>query len=322
MVSFIKYKDRYLTKDLMFTKNMFEGVVVTLEYVSSIYNMVRIKIQDKFLSIIQHKVTLDNIANDSSLFILKYDNSTCYIYSIYGTMLSQNEELILDKSKDFYDRDIQSSIYLEYNIMCNLVNEGIISIPCMLNKEIHTASEIIHKNPHSRISNLFNLNEELFWTILSDPNIHKILKCIFPDGYHCTTFSSNNLRKGNNKFGWHCDYPYHTMNSPYPKDILGVQVIWTLDDFTEENGATFFVPYSHKTYTEPNIMENTVINRAVVGKGNIIIYLGNLWHSQGINYTDNDRGALLANFGPLYVESKDKNHISEKYKKDGKIIFE
>lgn len=321
-MSFIKNKDLYFTEDLTFSKNIFEAIVVKIEYVSSLYNMIRINIQDKFLSIIQDKVILDSNANNSSLLVLKYDNGLNYIYSIYGTLLCQNNKLILDKTKDFYDGDIKSNIYLEHNILCNLVTDGIISIPCVLTNEIDIASKLIHENSHSRVSNLFKLNEKLFWTILNDPNIHKILKSIFPDGYHCTTFSSNNLRKGNVNFGWHCDYPYHNIQEPYPKNTLGVQVIWSLDDFTEENGATFFVPYSHKTYTCPNISENTPIKRAIVKKSNIIIYVANLWHSQGVNYTDNDRGALLANFSPLYIKPKDHINISEKYKKDGKIIFE
>lgn len=182
---------------------------------------------------------------------------------------------------------------------------------------------MVHESPHSRISNLFELDEELFWGILSDPSLHSILCKIFPDGYHCTTFSSNNLRKGDeDKRNWHCDYPYHNMQSPYPEETLGVQVIWTLDDFTIENGATYYVPGSHTERRWPEIEQIKSFSRLEIERGHIAIFLGKLWHSQGINTTDNPRAALLANFSPLYVPAKDDIASQiEKHLTNGRVEF-
>ena len=112
------------------------------------------------------------------------------------------------------------------------------------------------------------------------------------------------------------------MESPYPNETLAVQVIWTLDDFTENNGATYFVPGSHKLRRWPT--ENVEgVRQAICSKGNIIIFYGKLWHTQGINNTNFPRAALLANFSVLNIPAKDsiKNYLPSEFIKDGKLSF-
>ena len=185
------------------------------------------------------------------------------------------------------------------------------------------AAKLIHERKETRISNLFDIDNKLFWKILNEPFLHHILKKIYKNDYHCTTFSSNNLRKDINEFGWHCDYPYHDMELPYPKETLGIQVLWTLDDFTIENGCTYFVRGSHKFCSWPEQDKIQNYHRAIADKGTIIIMSAKLWHSQGINTTDNDRAALLANFSPTGIKPKDDitKLTPPGYLTDNKILF-
>ena len=111
------------------------------------------------------------------------------------------------------------------------------------------------------------------------------------------------------------------MHHPYPEETLGVQVIWTLDNFTEQNGATYYVPGSHKLRKWPDqndIDTKYFPKRATCEKGSLIIFFGKLWHTQGINSTDSPRSALLANFSPLYIPAKD--NICEQIKSDDKMF--
>ena len=149
-----------------------------------------------------------------------------------------------------------------------------------------------------------------------------------------TTYSSNTLRREDpdNRF-WHVDYPYHNLKSPYPDRILGLQVIFTLHDFTEENGGTWYIPGSYKNHSFPpsdaHLRYPDKIKRVVVPAGSVIIYRGDIWHSQGLNMTDSPRSALLANFSPLYVPAKDNmiDQITHKSLtkglevRDGKVMF-
>ena len=203
--------------------------------------------------------------------------------------------------------------------LASLARDGIIRLDSRV--DLTTVSRLVHESPHTRISNLFELGEEAFWEVLSDRGLHYTLRQIFPNGYHCTTFSSNNLRKGVDERGWHCDYPYHNLQSPYAKETLGVQVIWALDDFTHENGATWFVPGSHRKLSFPPRDVKDPHKLALVKKGDIILYLGKLWHTQGINTTDVPRGALLANFSPLNIPAKDNiaSTVSPEKVKDGMV---
>jgi ectoine hydroxylase-related dioxygenase (phytanoyl-CoA dioxygenase family) len=78
---------------------------------------------------------------------------------------------------------------------------------------------------------------------------------------------------------------------------LMIQLMVILDDFTLENGATYFLSGSHKYGEKPNdeyFYKNA--DRAVVKKGSIIAFDANLWHATGKNYTDKPRRTLTMAF--------------------------
>lgn len=172
-------------------------------------------------------------------------------------------------------------------------------------EEIEKARNVILSYNHTRIRDLIGL-DKVFSEMLYE--LKPILDEVFVDEeYHLTTYSSNTLRKnGKEKASLHVDYPYHDLPEPYPDALLGIQVIYALDDFTVQNGATIYIPESYKTHRYPYFCD--LLNNAqylLVKKGSIIMYRGDLWHKAGINITDNPRVAILANFSPLYIDAKD-----------------
>jgi len=88
---------------------------------------------------------------------------------------------------------------------------------------------------------------------------------------------------------------------------LLIQMIVTLDDFTMDNGATYFLSGSHKVDVRPDeayFYEHA--NRAVAPKGSIIIFNSNLWHAAGENKTDGLRRALTLGFTrPFFKQQMD-----------------
>jgi hypothetical protein len=188
------------------------------------------------------------------------------------------------------------------------------------------------ENPSARVSRLTkNVEAEVF---LQDRNLKALLNKIFTrgersEGFHLTTYSSNTLRK-TDPVGtvWHVDYPYHDLPYPYPDgQPLGVQVNVALTDFTVENGATMYVPGSHRSHRFPGPdVERYNVRHMVVPKGTIIIYRGDVWHAQGVNRTDKPRSALLANFAPLFVPAKSTSVVRDCsftsfVVNDGKLIY-
>ncbi|MBL4715025.1 phytanoyl-CoA dioxygenase family protein [Sphingobacteriaceae bacterium AH-315-L07] len=78
--------------------------------------------------------------------------------------------------------------------------------------------------------------------------------------------------------------------------ITNIGATILLDDFTEENGATWFLPNSHQSVeapTESYFYENA--DRLVAKAGSVWYFDARLWHAGGKNKTDQWRHALTIN---------------------------
>jgi ectoine hydroxylase-related dioxygenase (phytanoyl-CoA dioxygenase family) len=74
-------------------------------------------------------------------------------------------------------------------------------------------------------------------------------------------------------------------------------VIWMLEDFTEENGATRIVPGSHKLLIYPKDNEKHPDEILVTGKkGTAVIIDGQLWHASNENKTNFSRWCILSTY--------------------------
>jgi ectoine hydroxylase-related dioxygenase (phytanoyl-CoA dioxygenase family) len=75
---------------------------------------------------------------------------------------------------------------------------------------------------------------------------------------------------------------------------LGATIL--LDDFTEENGATWFLPASHERAEAPDDSYFYEHARRLVAKAGTVWYFNaRIWHAGGINRTDRWRHALTIN---------------------------
>ena len=87
----------------------------------------------------------------------------------------------------------------------------------------------------------------------------------------------------------------------------GVGSLILLDDFTEENGATWFLPGSHKNAEEPDadyFYNNAV--RLIAPKGSVFYFNLRMWHAGGSNQTDQWRNALgIGVIRPYYKQKID-----------------
>ena len=78
-----------------------------------------------------------------------------------------------------------------------------------------------------------------------------------------------------------------------------------MDDFTEENGATYYLPGSHKKEELPR-EEDFYANakRALAKRGDMIILNARLVHAAGINKTNDTRHALTLNFCRSFMRQR------------------
>lgn len=86
---------------------------------------------------------------------------------------------------------------------------------------------------------------------------------------------------------------------------LMAQLLVMLDDFTEENGATYFLSGSHRRADQPSEQEFfSQAVRAVAPAGSIVLFDSNIWHAAGVNRSHAPRRALTLAFTRPFMKQQ------------------
>ena len=74
-----------------------------------------------------------------------------------------------------------------------------------------------------------------------------------------------------------------------------VNVVWCLTDLRPDNGATRYIPGSHRWSTMAEVPDNAseMLVPFTASAGSIIVMDGRLWHTSGNNITEDEERALL-----------------------------
>jgi ectoine hydroxylase-related dioxygenase (phytanoyl-CoA dioxygenase family) len=90
----------------------------------------------------------------------------------------------------------------------------------------------------------------------------------------------------------HRDDSVYPLPEPYPPVV--VNTMWPLDEFTAANGATRFIPGSHRWEPGRAPTPDDEVVQATMSPGAAMFYLGSLWHGGGANQTGAPRlGVIL-----------------------------
>jgi ectoine hydroxylase-related dioxygenase (phytanoyl-CoA dioxygenase family) len=132
-----------------------------------------------------------------------------------------------------------------------------------------------------------------FAALLEDPRLQQLLSPILGEHWILYAFTSSSLPPGETNYG-------HRLHVDSPRFIPGyptnMGVMWALDDFQAQNGATEVLPGSHASPQEPT-PEFFARHKVVVtaAKGSVIVFNARLFHRSGVNQTREWRHALTMN---------------------------
>ena len=137
----------------------------------------------------------------------------------------------------------------------------------------------------------------VFDALLVNETHHSVARHMFDGRYKFGETGVVLSKAGRRHLGFHFDVPYGSFassRSGIPEAGLILQAIYTLTDFTKENGATRILPLSHHMHGSgiPHPKGNTDYRHAVsveAPAGSIILFHGRLWHTAADNLSAHDR---------------------------------
>jgi fumagillin biosynthesis dioxygenase len=142
-----------------------------------------------------------------------------------------------------------------------------------------------------RVFLLFNL-DPVFIKLIGHPLATRFVDAVLGPSWIISNFSANITGPGSGAMGLHADQGYAL--PPWPTSPLAINVAWILDDYTEDVGATRYVPGSHLLGHGPTPGEVHDTAPVLAPAGSLMVMDGRLWHQTGINTTaDRHRAALF-----------------------------
>lgn len=152
---------------------------------------------------------------------------------------------------------------------------------------------------------------EVFSEMAAHPVLMQILRKFLGSEFIMGSIAANRLLPGGPGQEPHVDYPYWDFHSPETHPIglngtfpMNAQVSIILDPFTEESGATAYVPGSQKELRYPQESDKFFerCKRMLGAPGDTVLFYGVTWHCAMPNRSNHDRNAVLINYLPKFVK--------------------
>lgn len=150
-------------------------------------------------------------------------------------------------------------------------------------------------DPNSSNVRVFYLMEldSIFRELIQHPAALEIAKLVIGPKLLVSNFAANIAKPGSCSMALHSDQSL-VVPDPWEKP-WAVNSIWCLSDVYFENGATLYIPGSHKWKRKHEVPENAneMLKPFVAKAGSIIAMDARVWHTSGANITKDQERALL-----------------------------
>ncbi len=171
-------------------------------------------------------------------------------------------------------------------------------------------------NRQRRVWNLL-AKGDIFTHMATHPVLMAVMRVFLGTEFIMGSIAANRILPNGPGQEPHVDYPYWdfyredshpiNFNSSFP---MNAQVSVLLDPFTEDSGATAYVPGSQKKLHYPTEADNfyECCQRMTGKPGDVIIFFGAAWHCAMPNTADHDRTAILIQYLPKWIKPLELTH--------------
>jgi ectoine hydroxylase-related dioxygenase (phytanoyl-CoA dioxygenase family) len=135
----------------------------------------------------------------------------------------------------------------------------------------------------------------VFGDLVSHPRVLRLLDELLQPNYLLSAALAIHLGPGGDRQELHFDDGFYSW-IPRPRRSVGVSVIWAIDEFTDENGATEVVPGSHLWGDERAAADDPRICPVIMPAGSAVVFQGTLWHRGGANRSKAPRLAITPQY--------------------------
>ena len=143
-----------------------------------------------------------------------------------------------------------------------------------------------------RVFNLIDL-DVVFRELILHPTAAEMVTALLGEGWMISNFTANIAKPGSKSMAIHSDQGI-VMPEPWLAPC-SINIIWCLDDVDEENGATRYLPESHKITSLAELPTDIGAHMKPfeAAAGSIIAMDGRVWHTSGENVSRDRERALL-----------------------------
>ena len=156
--------------------------------------------------------------------------------------------------------------------------------------------EYVYDNAYARSVPCAPALDDRFMALVDNPQALAVVERLMGPEIVLGSMNARIIRPGDPHQPLHSDIPHvhrRIIGSP-----VMLQVVWMLDGFTEEKGATVIVPGSHR-YPDsypPEGMEVPYTLQPTGPAGSVMIFNGQSWHGGGENRSQERRRAVFGHY--------------------------
>jgi fumagillin biosynthesis dioxygenase len=135
--------------------------------------------------------------------------------------------------------------------------------------------------------------DAIFRDLIQHPLAVDIVRSLIGERFLISNFTANIAQPGWQSMVLHSDLAI-VVPGPW-EHPWSINIIWCLTDVTFENGATLYIPGSHRWRTRADVPPDAIkrLRPFEAKAGSIIAMDGRMWHTSGANITPDQDRALL-----------------------------